>query len=72
MNSRNSQVIVYFLLIVAIGALFFYSFRENATAKEPLTINEVAQKVQNGQVARISIGRRQLSHDDTRDPAANL
>jgi cell division protease FtsH len=44
---------VYFLLIVAIGALFVYSFRDGGTSKDPLTINEVAQKVQAGQVAKI-------------------
>lgn len=52
MNSR-SQYLVYFLLIVAIGALFVYSFRDGATSKDPLTINEVAQKVQAGEVAKI-------------------
>jgi cell division protease FtsH len=46
---------VYFLLIVAIGAMLFMAFRDNSTTKEPLTINEVAQKVQSGQVARITI-----------------
>ncbi|MBL8076520.1 MAG: ATP-dependent zinc metalloprotease FtsH [Anaerolineales bacterium] len=54
MNSR-SQYLVYFLLVVAIGALLVYSFRDGTTTKEPLTINEVAQKVQSGQVARILI-----------------
>ncbi|MFN8413085.1 MAG: ATP-dependent zinc metalloprotease FtsH [Anaerolineales bacterium] len=56
MNSRNQSYFVYFLLIVAIGAMLFMALRDNATTKEPLTINEVAQKVQSGQVARIAIG----------------
>jgi ATP-dependent Zn protease len=51
-NSR-SQYLVYFLLVVAIGAMLVMAFRDNAAAKEPLTINEVAQKVQSGQVDRI-------------------
>jgi cell division protease FtsH len=54
-NSRSSQFLVYFLLVVAIGAMLYMAFRDNATSKEPLTINEVAQKVQSGQVARIVI-----------------
>jgi cell division protease FtsH len=54
-NSRSQSFLVYFLLIVAIGAMLFMAFRDGASSKEPLTINEVAQKVQAGQVARIVI-----------------
>jgi cell division protease FtsH len=54
-NSRSQSLLVYFLLIVAIGAMLVMAFRDSATSKEPLTINEVAQKVQAGQVARIVI-----------------
>jgi cell division protease FtsH len=46
---------VYFLLIVAIGAMLYMFFQENAVAKESLTINEVALAVQKGEVARIVI-----------------
>ncbi len=55
MNSRSQSFLVYFLLIVAIGAMLFMALRDGATSKEPLTINEVAQKVQAGQVERIVI-----------------
>jgi len=47
---------VYFLLIVAIGAMFYMGISENLNTEEPLTINEVALAVQKGEVARIVIG----------------
>jgi len=55
-NSRSQSFFVYFLLIVAIGAMLYMGYRENATStEEPLTINQVAQAVQEGTVARIII-----------------
>ncbi|MCZ2122562.1 MAG: ATP-dependent zinc metalloprotease FtsH [Anaerolineales bacterium] len=56
MNSRSNQpYFVYFIVVVAIGALLYMAYRDNLTTQEPLTINEVAQKVQNGEVKRILI-----------------
>lgn len=55
MNSRSQSFFVYFLLIVAIGAMLYMGFRENTNVKEPLTINEVAKAIQDGEVARIII-----------------
>ncbi len=55
MNSRSQSFFVYFLLIVAIGAMLYMGYRENLTTEKPVTINEVAQAVQQGQVARIII-----------------
>ena len=55
MNSRSQSFFVYFLLIVAIGAMLYMGFKENATVKQPLTINQVAKAVQDGKVARIII-----------------
>ncbi len=55
MNSRSQSFLVYFLLIVAIGAMLFMAFRDSATGKDPLTINKVAQQVQAGEVAKIVI-----------------
>jgi len=47
---------VYFLLIVAIGAMLYMGFRDsNTTEQQPLTINQIAQAVKNGDVARIII-----------------
>ena len=55
MNSRSQSFFVYFLLIVAIGAMLFMAFRDNSSTVKPLTINEVARAVQDGDVAQIII-----------------
>ncbi|HEY2980622.1 MAG TPA: AAA family ATPase, partial [Anaerolineales bacterium] len=54
MNSRNN-FIVYFVLIAAIAAMFVMGIRQESKSAEPLTINQVAQAVQKGTVARIVI-----------------
>jgi len=54
-NSRNQSFFVYFLLIVAIGAMFYMGFRDQGSGEEPLTINQVAKAVQDGSVARIVV-----------------
>jgi cell division protease FtsH len=54
-NSRSQSFFVYFLLIVAIGAMLYMGFRDSSTGEKPLTINEVSRAVQNGEVARIVI-----------------
>ena len=56
MNSNRTQsFIIYFLLLVAIGAMLYVGFRQDNTTQQPLTINEVAKAVQSGTVARIII-----------------
>ena len=55
MNSRTQSFIIYFLLIVAIGAMLYVGFRQDNNAPQPLTINQVAQSIQNGEVARVII-----------------
>jgi len=54
-NSRSQSFIVYFVLIVAIAAMLYMGFRQDSTPGEPLTINQVAQSVKEGHVARIII-----------------
>jgi len=54
-NPRSQSFFVYFLLIVAIGAMLFMGFRDSGTTEQPLTLNEVAQAVQKGEVARIFV-----------------
>jgi cell division protease FtsH len=54
-NSRNSSFFVYFLLLVAIGAMLYVGLRNDSNAAESLTISRVAQQVQNGQVSRIIV-----------------
>ncbi len=55
MNSRNSSFFVYFLLLVAIGAMLYVGLRNDSNAAEPLTISRVAQQVQTGLVSRIIV-----------------
>ncbi len=55
MNSRSQSIFVYILLFVAIGAMLYMGFRDNTSTAKPLTINEVAQAVQEGKVAQIII-----------------
>jgi cell division protease FtsH len=54
-NSRGQSFFVYFLLIVAIGAMLFMGYRDNVDTEKAVTINQVAQAVQKGEVARIVI-----------------
>jgi cell division protease FtsH len=46
---------VYFLLIVAIGAMLYMGIRENSSSQDTLTISEVAKQVEAGKIARIII-----------------
>ncbi|RJP55330.1 MAG: ATP-dependent metallopeptidase FtsH/Yme1/Tma family protein, partial [Anaerolineaceae bacterium] len=58
MNQQRSQsFLVTFILVVAIVAMIYTFFqREGGINEPPLTINEVAQAVQNGEVEKITIG----------------
>ncbi len=55
MNSRSQNFIVYFVLIVAIAAMIYIGLRQETPGQEVLTINQVAQDVKDGEVARIVI-----------------
>lgn len=55
MNSRGQSFFVYFLLLLAIGAIIYVGLKDNSTVTEPLIISDVARKIQAGQVARIII-----------------
>jgi len=54
-NSRSQSFFVYFLLLVAIGAMLYVGFRDNTSTSEPLTISKVAHQVQNNSVSRIVV-----------------
>jgi len=54
-QNRTQSFIIYFLLLVAIGAMLYVGFRQDSTAQQPLTINEVAAAIQSGSVARVII-----------------
>jgi cell division protease FtsH len=59
-SNRTQSFIIYFLLLVAIGAMLYVGFRQDNAAQQPLTINEVAKAIQSGTVARVII-----QNDDT-------
>ena len=63
MNSNRTQsFIIYFLLLVAIGAMLYVGFRQDNAAQQPLTINEVAKAIQSGTVARVIIENEDTIH----------
>src|SRR5512140_2642559 len=59
-SNRTQSFIIYFLLLVAIGAMLYVGFRQDTASQQPLTINEVAKAIQSGTVARVVI-----ENDDT-------
>jgi len=80
-NSRNQSFLVYFLLIVAIGAMFYMGFRQDTDGEEVLTINQVAHDIQVGDVTRIIVesdNKLQVIYDDgtekpsQKEPGATL
>jgi len=54
-QNRTQSFIIYFLLLVAIGVMFYVGLRQDSAAQEPLTINELADAIQSGSVARVVI-----------------
>jgi cell division protease FtsH len=54
-NSRNQSFLVYFLLIVAIAAMFYMGFRQDTSNQDVLTINQLAHDIQTGDVAKITV-----------------
>jgi cell division protease FtsH len=50
---RNRSTLIYILFIAAIVILLFYSFQNNASAQDTLSINQVAADIQSGKVSRI-------------------
>ena len=55
MNSRNQSFLVYFLLIVAIAAMFYMGFRQDNTSQDVLTINQLAQDIEAGKVGKVTV-----------------
>jgi cell division protease FtsH len=54
-NSRHQSFLVYFLLIVAIAAMFYMGFRQDGNSQEVLTINQLAQDIQAGEVGKVTV-----------------
>ena len=55
MNPRNQSFVVTFLLIVAAVAMIVMAFQKESSSTESLTINQVAQDIKAGKVARVVI-----------------
>ena len=51
--TRNRSSIIYILLFIAIISMLVYQFQQNTSAQEDLSINQVAQQIQDGKVVRI-------------------
>jgi len=80
-SNRTQSFIIYFLLIVAIGAMLYVGFRQGSTTPEPLTINQVANAIQSGTVARVIINSDDTIHivyksgkeaDSNKEPTTTL
>ena len=52
---RNRSTIIYVLLFAAIIFLVVYNFQSNASAQQTLSINQVAEDVQQGKISRINV-----------------
>lgn len=61
MNSRNNSYIIYLLLIVAIVAILYYSYKQSNVTPDVLTINQVAADVQAGKINRIVVDDNRLN-----------
>ena len=55
MNPRNQSFIVTLLLIVAVVAMVVTAIQRESTVTDPLTINEVAEAIKAGSVAKVVI-----------------
>ena len=53
MNSRNQSYAIYILLFMAIIALVVYSWSSQNSGQEAMTINQVADEIKRGQIAKI-------------------
>ncbi len=51
--TRSRASILYILLIVGIIVMFIFQFQQGASSQDTLTINEVADMIRSGRVARI-------------------
>lgn len=80
MNSRKQSYVIYVLLFVAVIALLVYSFNSQESNQSTLTINEVAQQIKQGNVAKIIEDDNKLKltmesgeqRDSTKEPGATL
>jgi cell division protease FtsH len=62
---RNRYSIIYLLLFVAIIVMVVYNFNQQASLQEALSISEVAEQIQAGNVARVIVDDNRLTVRDT-------
>ncbi len=60
-GTNNRQSIIYIMLFVGIIILVFYSFQQQTTATDELTIGEVAQLIINGDLNRVIVNEDELN-----------
>ena len=60
MNSRNQSYVIYLLLFVAIIAMLVYQFNSTSSSDDILTINEVAEEIQKGNISKVSENENNL------------
>ncbi|MCE1252806.1 MAG: ATP-dependent zinc metalloprotease FtsH [Anaerolineae bacterium] len=53
--SRNQSFIVYTVFLVIIIGLLVFAFSSNNISQKPITINETADEIKNGNISRITI-----------------
>jgi cell division protease FtsH len=80
-SNRTQSYIIYFLLVVAVVVMGYALLKQESTSQQPLTINEVAKAIQNGDVARVVIQDDDSIHiiyksgkeaDSHKEPSATL
>jgi cell division protease FtsH len=54
-KSRNQSYIIYLLLFIAIVAMVYFNIQKQPDSQGPLSISQVAQQVEAGKIARISV-----------------
>ncbi len=80
MNSRKQSYVIYVLLFIAVIALLVYSFNSPDASQSVLSINEVAQEIQKGNVEKIVEDNGNLKlvmkdgsqRESTKEPSATL
>ena len=55
MKSRNQSYIIYLLLFIAIVAMIYFNIQKQPNTQGPLTISQVAQQIEAGKIARITV-----------------
>ncbi len=65
MNSKTQSYIVYILLFASIIALVAFSVKGNSTDNSVITINELANQINNSKVSRITVEEDKITVVDT-------